>query len=409
MKTLKALSWFVLATFSAMLLAGPVAATFNITIVKAFFGTAFVNYTIGFASTFAAPITGMAFTVPAAGTFTCTNIQEIVGKSDVIWVNEGSNRDYNPRVDAVKAILDNQTAKLEQITNEQEKDKTIKITWVNACDIELEDCDDKCEMQDGTELSSNCKTYAPTLCKTAKFMVGEEELRTNTLSPDEVVAKGLLKSLKEMDEYWAKQIALFLDLHKGHNNYAGIGDIVGSGVGVEETYINPALWNAALMGEFVLSAEVNRFNSPFLVSGSNLRKEYWNAQMNAANADGKGNLNMFDEMPMYFDVTNLDGQLSPDKMTFLLNKGAVAVGARWRESTTPKQYIGQNSQIRYSVASKVLPGFSYDVHYDTICKNGGMFHRFNLFLEGGIYLNPAGCNENETGIIGYKNAVAPEA
>lgn len=346
-------------------------------------------------------------TVPAAGTFSCTNIQEIVGKSDLIWMDNAARRDYIPKVGALEAIIANQTAKLDPITGQQNKDHTLKVTWLSTCELALADCGDRCEIVTGTEASSVCKTYAPNLCKTVAFTVNQDELRTNTLSPDEVIAKLLLQAIKQGDEYFAKQVVLALDANKGHNLYEGVGDIVGTGVGVEETYINPALWNAALLSEFILSAEMNRMQNAFLLSGSNLWKEYLLAQANSANANGKGDANLFEQMNMYFDPINVDGQLSPDKMTFLIDKGALAFGARWRETTTPVQYLGQDSQIRYSVASKTLPNVSYDIHYDTTCIDGKMHHRFNLFLEGGIYFNPVGCNENQNGIIAYKNAVAP--
>jgi hypothetical protein len=344
-------------------------------------------------------------TIAVGGDFTCANLLEIQGKAETMWMDNAVQKDYMPKVDVLLAIINNQTAKLEPIVSTQSKDYVIKMSWINACEIEGADCGSECEI-DGPELSAECKEYAPNLCREFSFKVNENTFRTSIYSPEEIVAKGLLKQLKLADEYLAQQTVLYLESNKGENEFAGIGSLVGSGIGGQDTVVAPSNWNASIMGYFYQVAIMNKISNPMLLSGSNLFQAMWNAQANAANADGKGDLNKFQQMPIFFDLFNIDSTLSPALKTFLLDKSAVAFGSINRFSETPIQILGANTQQRYSVASKTLPGVRYDVYYTTACEGeqGNLYHKFKLVVRGGIYSNPVGCTTTNNGLIAFKNA-----
>jgi hypothetical protein len=258
---------------------------------------------------------------------------------------------------------------------------------------------------EGEELSADCKTLTPNLYKTVAFKVNEDTLRTTILNADELIAKGMLKATKLLDEYLAQQLIATIDTFKGVNVYAGdYAAVTGATVGASDSEINSNLWTAGLLGYFNLASQLNRFNSPFLLSGSNLAIANWNAVAESANADGKGNLNKFQSMSTYFDLFNMDSVLNPDLVTFMLDKGAVAFAPKWRYSNTPREIKGKDYQIRYTVPSRTLPNVYYDVQYTTQCKSGTnqIEHLFNVTARGGVYLNPTGCEATRTGVLSFK-------
>lgn len=345
-------------------------------------------------------------TIPVSGNFDCADLLVVQGKADQIWMDNATKQDYVPKADALKIIYEQTTAQLVSINGEQSKDNTIKLIWVDACDIEGQECSTTECIIEGEELSADCKTLTPNICYTVPFKVNEDTLRTSIFSPEELIAKGMLKATKILDEYMAQQIIAAIDTFKGVNVYPGdYGTVTGGGtVGNSDTTIASNLWTASLLGYFNLASQINKFNNPFLLSGSNLAIANWNAVAEGANADGKGNLNKFQSMTTYFDLFNMDSTFNPDLVTFMLDKGAVAFAPKWRYSSTPRQIIGANSQTRYTVPSRTLPNVYYDVIYSTQCKAGTnqIEHLFNVTARGGIYLNPTGCTATKTGVLRFE-------
>lgn len=345
-------------------------------------------------------------TLPVAGNFDCADLQVIMGKADMIWNDNQSNADYVPKADALKIIYANTTARLDSIQGEQSKDNKIKIVWLQDCGDTVEDCDTTTCLVEGDELFVNCKEYEPTICKTVAFVVNETELRKAIFSPEEVIAKGLLKRVKQLDELLAQQIVSELDASKGVSLYEGdYGHIQGSGIGTSDVEVLTGNWTASLFGYLNLQAIRNKFANPFLLSGENLYLQFWNAQAEFANADGKANLNKFNTMPANFDLFNIDTVLEK-RMTFLIDKGAIAFAPKWEYSSTPR--VIQNVHTRFTIESRAVPGMYYDVIYTTRCKGGTsqIEHVFNVSAKGGIYLNPTGCTETKTGIIGFKKVAS---
>ena len=346
-------------------------------------------------------------TLPVAGNFDCADLQVILGKADMIWNDNQSNADYVPKADVLKVIVANTTAKLDAIQGEQSKDNKIKVTWLQDCNDDVEDCDTTTCIVEGEELLVNCKEYEPTICKTTAFIVNEDTLRAGIYSPEEVIAKGLLKRVKLLDEMLAQSIVSELDANKGVSVYAGdYGQIEGGTVGNSDVEVLAGNWTASLFGYLNMQAIKNKLANPFLLSGDNLYLQWWNAQAEFANADGKGNLNKFNTMPANFDLFNIDSVLNPSLQTFLIDKGAIAFAPKWRYSNTPRKI--DNVHTRFTIESRTVPGMFYDVIYTTRCKTGTnqIEHVFNVTARGGIYLNPTGCTETKTGIVSFKKVSA---
>lgn len=338
-------------------------------------------------------------TIPA--TFTCADLLVSQGKAEAIWADNAENAEYMPNSETVQAIVANQTAKLDAITGLQDKNNTIKITWLTTCDLEVDDCSTEC-FPDGAEVQSNCKNYVPTICKEVNFKITEATLRDSIYSKEEVLARAMLKAIKKIEDTLGAAGVAFLEDVEGVNAFMGdYGTLTGGGVvGNSATKIAPSNWTASLLGYFIQASKMNLFGSPYLLSGNNLYQAYWNAQAEFANADGKGGLNKFNQMKPTFDLWNIDSAFS-NNSTFLIDRSAVAFGGKWQYPEQVTDFGGDIGK-RYSIPSKTIPGLRYDVHYLMSCVNKDIVHKFNIIAKAGFYLNPTGCTENNTHVLRFE-------
>lgn len=337
-------------------------------------------------------------TIPS--TFTCADLLVTQAKAEAIWADNAENAEYVPESVALQAIVENQTAKLAPITGLQEKNNSMKIIWLTNCDLDVTDASGEC-FPDGPEPKSNCKTVQPTFTREVPFQINEDDLRNAIYSKEEVLARRLLMVLKTLDEDIAAKAVAFLEDNEGVNAYAGIGTVTGGTVGNSYTTVAPANWTAAINGYLYQVAKKNRFASPYLVNGSNLFQANWNAEMDAANADGKGNLNKFRSLKTYWDLFNIDGAFA-NPSSFLIDRSAVFFGGLWRYSEGVTDY-GSDVGKRYSIQSRTVPGLRYDVHYLVKCVNDEIIHKFKVIARGGFYLNPTGCTETNTHVLRFSN------
>lgn len=331
-----------------------------------------------------------------AGVFSETQFVNIQAKADAVWMDRIQKEDYVPKADIVKCLIAQTTAKLGELKN-KDKERTIEVGWINACDVSADSCSD-CTIS-GNELSTNIEEYTLEREQCAEFYVKENDFRNNFFDYTDVIAKGLLKASLELDEYWAGQSVAVLNANVGVNESdGGKGSVSGT-----TTYVLPAYWNADLMGYFNRVAIQNRFNRPMLISGLNLYESIWNAEWEKCCENGIGK---FGTMDFCFDLFNIDSANDPDYMTYMLNKGALAfvTKAQYAGSTAanPVKYM---DQYRWSMPSYGLPGVTYDVHYSNECNsNYGDFHvhSFKLKTLGDIFLNPVGCTSTRTGILEFQ-------
>lgn len=338
----------------------------------------------------------------SAGNFSCSQRAEIQLKTEQIWADNAANKDYLGEVEALTAIRAQQTVRLAPLQN-PEKDDTVKLIWVKDCDETIADCSDECTVG-GAELETACETHTLDLCKTVGFTVDEKAMRTNVTDVNELIAKGFLRKMKTLDEYLAQQLVNEVYLMRGVNQYSGgKGTVAGF-----NTTVPAAFWGPSLFSYFGLVAKKNKFSSPYLLSGTNLYEAAWNTRMNTANSDGKGAANMFGSMTTYFDVFNIDSELDPLKLTFMLDSNAVAFVSKnyykWSAgSPEADKYGGLGSSVgqKYQIESKNLPGVFYDVTHKIVCESNEIKHHFSLQLKAGFFRNPVGCNLNNTGILTF--------
>ena len=333
-----------------------------------------------------------------AGVFSETALVDIQAKADQIWADRIQKMDYVPEAEVVKCLIEQTTAKFSDLTGK--KDPTVQVGWVNACDVDDGSCTD-CTIS-GSELSTNVEDYYLSRERCAEFTVGEDDFRQNFFDAEEVIAKGLLKASRALDEWWATQAVAVLNANVGVNAVTtGKGSVSGT-----TTYILPAYWDANLFGYFARVAKVNRITNPMLISGANLFESKFIADFESCCENLRGK---FGTMDVCFDLFNIDSVNTPDLMTYLINRGSLAFVTKayyaGMTAANPAKYMDQH---RWSMPSFYLPGVVYDVHYENDCDSGDFFsHSFKLKTFGDIFVNPVGCTSTRTGILEFECGEAP--
>jgi len=334
----------------------------------------------------------MASTITVAGSLTCGDLLATVLMADSVWADNASAKFYKANTGVIDAIRENQTVRFPQL--QTDKWNQIKLIWLEMCGTDTTSCTDLCDAGTLDEIQSGCETHELSCLAEVGFKIGEYSYDNTYYGFQEAVAKGMLAKMKLLDEKIAQLGVAALSSFTGVNKYT-----TGIAEGTGNLFIPPAYWGPDLMAEFSMISIVNKFNNPYLISGSNLYKANWNAMMNAGNADGKGGAAKMDAFPAYFDLFNVDSIAG--KVTYLVDPNALAFVNKARYSSTPKEYGNGADKIVYSVESKNLPGIFYDVIYYTTCVADEIFHNFKIKATGAFLQNPVGCDEDITGVLEF--------
>lgn len=338
------------------------------------------------------------------GVFTDTALQNIRVMLEKIAMDDRVKLQFQPQADLLAPFIANANKQVDVVLGSLGKMKkpVAEVEWINACEIDDQACTNCTE--GGNELSTNTKTYEIDICREVPFTVTEYPFLKNDFDFPMLVAQGFMKADMLLAEYFGDQSIAFLNTNKGVNALApgtNRGCISGT-----DTYISAAYWNAELMGYFSRARSSNRFGNPYLLSGANLHESSIIANFNAGNSEGKGAQAMFGSMPIYFDEHTVDSVNTPNLYTYMIQPGTYAVANKAYYNPTPIQY---QEDKRWSMASKFIPGFEYDVHYSNTCAsaNGFPVHNFVVKLNAGIYINPEACDDNNTGILAFRCGDCP--
>jgi len=327
-----------------------------------------------------------------AGAFSETTLLEQRVMADAIMFGDRINQQFIPKYDVIKAIAAAQTANV--ITPlARIKDVDVVIEWINTCDIVCDD-NEACVVG-GTKASTNAQSYSLEYEKVVNFTTSESDLITNDFNVNEMIAKQLLRADQQLTECFAQYAVAQLNAFAGVNETApeGKGDIVGA-----LTYIQAPYWNPNLMAYFNRAANMNRFTSPVMLSGNNLYESVYIANANANNEGNRDGAVLYGMLPWYFDLFNVDTVNTPDYYTYMISMGAVAMGNKFYNPTTPQVVNGVFT--RYTMPSRFLPGFTYDVFYTPACDgNDFVAHSYKVKLTADVFLNPVGCTETNTGVL----------
>lgn len=333
----------------------------------------------------------------AAGSFTATVLPKVAVKIDEIWADAIQKADYEAQCEAAKAIMMEQTAKLE-VLRSSAKNITVRIDWIKDCGMTDEACSDDCT-NDGAELESTSQDVTISTCRQVQFKVARKKMRDNNFDASEVAAKGLMKAGKVLDEYLAKQAVTFLNASVGVNEHTSAKwTLAGTPVG-SRSEVAAANVNVGLIPHLILAGAKNRFSNPYLLSGTQLYVENWEKMLEAANADGKGSAAKMNAIRKHFDIFNVDTVNANTTDFYLVDKGAVAL-------VTKAYYEGEvmdhGTKSYFSLKSNNLPGVVYDVIVDETCSSNEQYDAYTVQANFGYFLNPLGCTANRKGVLLYR-------
>jgi len=120
----------------------------------------------------------------------------------------------------------------------------------------------------------------------------------------------------------------------------------------------------------------------------------------AANANGKGDWAMWAGLQPYWDMFNIDTVNTPDLKAYLISMGSIATGSK---NLNPDIPVTMFDMTKYTMTSQFL-GIKYDVFYNNACSGTQKMHTHNYTVraKADIWLNPAGCEQTNTGILSFK-------
>lgn len=347
-------------------------------------------------------------------TLTCAALTAIYYSAETVYADGQKKSDYVAEVNAAQAIIENTTATINLIDNAN-KPRTARVFWSKLCNVTVGDCAttpiDVCTIPE-VEADAACADYTIGGCVWASFSVDEAKYVGSNLNFNDVIADNMLLTLKSMDEKVTQFIIAKVDSFSSPNlmTTSGIGcpSIITPTPNWGVTNIDPAYWNMNLMSYFLQVARINKFDNPFLLDGDNLYAQYFNAMAEAGDANGSGNKVKASKVKYYEDMVNMAIVNPSVRKTFLINKGAVAFKsyALWEKNKMTNPLEHGAGKFKFSVASKNLPGVTYDVYTETVCSNEYNKHKFLFKLNLDVFSGPVGCNAG-TGVLEFACAPCP--
>lgn len=340
----------------------------------------------------------------AAGDFTPSKLSELQLKVESVWSDNVKKRIYTPDFGSAQVIMQQQTAKLDQIVNNA-LDQAVAVKWIDFCSAAVveETDDDDCAF-DGEQGESKSQLYNLDIFLSDSFSHVEEIERGNLFDNEEAIATGILAMERNLVNKFNAKVNAKLTTFGGTNVYAGPGTIGTNNLGYTE--VDAANFTAEKLFPYLQQARVmNKFQSLLMLDGGNLFQDNYRAEKNSPNSDGKAALSMYSDLTYRHDLFGFQAN-ALQNVSIVLEPGAVAIGTKSRFPEIPRVIAGKVGETRYRVKSNYLPGVYYDVRYTVVCEGHNIRHIWKYKLRAGIYLNPLRCDPTITGVILLKNKPA---
>lgn len=332
----------------------------------------------------------MAFTV---------SLPELYRSIDLAWDDAIQKSQFVAKADAARICLQQQTARIDgsdliQGAGARAKKRTVRVHWLNACNVITGSETDECAAA-SVELTDDKTDYTLTGARESSFKTSWKTHRTTPHEMNETISTGLLKAAKELDEYLSAQYFAFLAANNGAHEYTPAIGAAGAG----DVWEIPSVdLTVDVMPEMILSAEFARFDSAYMIHGLNLFTARFKAGQYSANDSGKGENNLFNVLPMFWDPVGASAASVSDQ-SWLVNRSAVALATGNFFDMLPVEFGGQHRM--WKVASRNLPGVFYDVHEYETCVSDDMVISYKLNTNFEYLLNPLGCSATRTGILQF--------
>lgn len=317
----------------------------------------------------------------------------ILAKTSTVWPDNMNETDFIPNFDTLKAIQEQQTARVEYSTLPDNADA--KITWMNNCDLAVDDYDNTDCSFTGPEADTYVQTLTIDQAKETKFSVPIDAYRGNAFAFADAVATNLNLTMKKQLETIAQYAIGVIEANLGTNTYDGGGTWTVSGT---SNTVPLNQWDSTnIFGKFLLAAKLNYMDMPYLLSGQNLFEMAFQAKTNQANGEGKGDANRLGSMPLYNDVFNVESVNGSTLKTYMINKGALAFASKGYYPTSPEVLNGNFT--RFQIRNRWFPQLVHDVESLTDCTSGVWSTHWKVIPRYKVFVNPVGCTATRTGMI----------
>jgi hypothetical protein len=246
------------------------------------------------------------------------------------------------------------------------------------------------------------------------FSINEEKLRTNTYTMEDLIADGMLKCSKELDEWWNKQLMTKIKSFVGVNAAVAGGDMAPfTWDGASSTsFIPTGNYDVKIVSSVIRQQLLNNVNSAYFIENGSLFEPWWNAQIQKGNLDGAGDAARIKELKLYFDMWNFNKAGLVESL-FMIQKDALAWKTYNRHHDKPRELPAPIGQTRFTFASKNIPGVKYDGYYQMKCVTVGgkdqITHNWRFATYGDVWKSPSPCpitiggtDYTPTGIYGFK-------
>ena len=333
-----------------------------------------------------------------AGVFSETVLQNIRAMASARMMDERIKLNYVAQTDVAQIIPKVQTAKLGELQGAGTKKKyTVEIEWANNCAIVAEDCEYCAE--GGPELSTNTTTVSIDHCVQAPFSVNGVSFIDNDFDTQDMIADGLLTADKVISEELCHRFLDWLVANAGIANWpplepAGIGTVVGN-----EVRITGANFTIAAVGYLQKVLQYDRIQWTNNISGNQLFNAYQNVGFTEGwIPEGIGTTKRVSTFPILFDLFNFSAAGYNDRIISLANGSIAFCSASYY---TPQVTMVDSEQAVYTMSSRFFPGLVLEVWMKKTCDHDLTLYDFNVKGRYEFVQNPAGCDQNNNGIIQF--------
>ena len=355
----------------------------------------------------------------ALTTFSNIQLAEQQASLEQLWAEPQKQKNYTPRVDSLKAILEQQTAILSPL-EDSEKEHDFKVKFVDhvvGAPASFAQ-NDNCANVKGTEGTGKTVTFALDYKKELTYSVERDQLEKSLLPGSEMIAIGQAGVIRALLEDFNATIPAALDTNRGTPTAALVAGATGWATDIpnKEIEIATANWQAEnIIPQLMKVSRLRRNASHIIMDGGSLFNEYYKGLKSVPNADGKLVNEMYNDIPYRHDLDAF-AAASLTSSFYVIDPGTVAIAnrAKYPSIAQAKMTHGASgSYLRYSLPVNI-PGMPammfvgqgglikqnlvFDVQYGIVCDGGKEYDTWNFKLRAGVFFNPVRLAATNTGI-----------
>jgi hypothetical protein len=359
----------------------------------------------------------------ALTTFSNVQLAEQQANLENVWAQPQKQKNYTPRVDALKAILEQQTAQLE-LLEDPNKEYDVRLKWIDhatSAPAAMTQNDD-CANTAGTEGVGKTQSYALDYKKSLAFSVEKDQFEKAFSTMDEAIATGQAQVIKTLLEDFNATIPGIINTGRGTPAAAfgtGMTGWTVDAAAPKQITIAAANYSAeTIIPQLMKVKRLARFSDALIMDGGSLFNEYYKGLKSVVNGEGKLINELYGDIPYRHDMDAFPAASLTDSF-FVIDPGTLAVANRAKYPSINNAewtHGASGSYLRYSIPVSIasLPQLIYvnqgalakqsltlDVQYSIICTGGKEFLTWRFMLRAGVFVTPVRNLTTNTGILKF--------